>query len=511
MWNSSHLLGRTTAAGRWFLVAVAINALAVGCFRHLATLDGPLHVLHGWMLGERIAGRHPGSHGLHYAVEKADPRITDAITWPVLRLAGPDAAHQALAAATLLLLGMACFAWWRSVGAHHGQGPWLVLPVIIGEPFILGFFPYLLGVAVALFAVAWSRMQRTVSVRVVLGAAAWLLACALVHRGALFLLAALMAGELLARYRGGWRWSALSMTERASLAAACITVVVAGLAGIGFLWRERIVTAAARDPFLHGLTGRPLVLVDAEREAPLLLLLAGPLVLVTIVALSERARSKDGRADGLAWAAGSLLLASLLLRSPGADLHYFVERAQWTALLFIALVLSVWSPRTRLIRWVILLVMLVHGTRLVFLEHRMAQRREPHQQLLAAIGSLSPGAVVLPVFRTTDHLRTHEAAHVMMRHDGFVLSRREPWWYRRGTPAAEWMRRHVGGRLYDPAWLRALRQGPAPLPMPEVLVIGADTSARDSSWTGLRHLFDHQCHTSHVLGAASILNCGHSL
>lgn len=458
---------------RSVLVVLLAFALAPLAFRHVRTLDGPLHVLHADHLAHTLAGDAPGGHGLVVDLSRDLPRATDLIALPVLRLAGPFAAQRAL---VVVAMGLVLLASWCMVRRLNPTNPWaslLVLPVATGQLLLHGFFGFLLGTACAVLAwdrwCAWREGGRRWMV-----ALGFALAAAWCHRSAPLLLVLLVTWSEVLRQRGpGNRrgWWALGLGV--SLACAAMPVWQA-------LQRTPLEPARTVDPWAAVLGLHPLVLLDAEAERPLLLATAA--LLLALWAIARRSgRSAAHRADVVLWGlAGVMLAVALLVRTRMSGLLYLPDRALWLALLLFALGVAVRLPARRVVFVLLGGICLLQVGRTLLLERRWAPYSTAQDDLVAMAKALPEDAVVAVAHRGADWLLHNAAADLCTLHDGLVLAGRGDHWYARGTPQAERMRVLLAGRMCDGYWLRHMARTPSERFVDAVLVLGPDTGATDA-------------------------------
>ena len=453
------------------LLAFATAPLA---FRHVRTLDGPLHVLHADHLAHRLAGDAPGGHGLLVDLSRTRPRATDLIALPVLRLAGPFAAQRAL---VVVAVGLVLLAAWSAVRRMNPANPWaalLVLPVATGQLLVHGFFGFLLGTACALLA--WDRWcaWREGHPRRWMAALGFALAATWCHRSAPLLLGLLVTLSEGLRQRGpsGRRgWWALGLG--ALLACAAMPVWQA-------LQRAPLEPARTVDPWAAVLGLHPLVLLDAEAERPLLLATAA--LLLALWAIALRSGTSAAHRDHIVlWGLAGLMLAvALFVRTRMAGLLYLPDRALWLALLLVSLGVALRLPARRIGFVLLVALCLVHTARLLLLERRWAPYAAAQNDLEAVAKALPPNSVVAVAHRGTDWLLHNAAADLCTLHDGLVLADRGNQWYARGTPEAERMRVLLAGRMCDGYWLRHMARTPPERFVDAVLVLGPDTAAHDA-------------------------------
>jgi hypothetical protein len=370
-------------------------------------------------------------------------------------------------------------------------------PVFWGIPLLLGFFHFLLGVALvfALLA-AWARLPRVGMGALLLLAAAVALAL-FVHRGAALLLL-LLAGCLELAHRladpAGWRhrWSLLPpLLPPAALLAAALFIAWR-TAVILFPGREPNEPAVPRSPLGQLAELRPLLLFDATRERPWLVAL-GALGLVAVL-LAAWTRRRHGprwhRWDGLLLAALVLLMATFLLRSPHAHLFYLVERAQWLALLLAGLWAMAFVPRPALLPLAAALL-LVHVPRTVQVGRDMGHFAHKRADLRSIARQLPPGAVVVPVDLETNWLHMHQGAFIAALHQGVHWGPVDHMLYRYGTYPSTDMVDYTFKRTQGWHWLTAHLHEGRPPRVDALLLLGkSPPEAWGDRHAGLQELLD---------------------
>ncbi|MCB0793895.1 MAG: hypothetical protein KDB88_04090 [Flavobacteriales bacterium] len=471
-------------ARRWELaypVALIGTCGALLGFRHLATLDGPLHVLHGHFFSWWLQGAEPGTATLRYDLGQFMPSFTDLIAWPLLQVLDGPQVHDVLAVLSILSLGLALWALAHRVEAANDLRLLLVLPWSIGYLFVLGFFNFYFGVAAAFGVFAWHLSRQRSAPTTLVGLLVGGLACYLIHRGALFLLALLVGAHEL---RHVLQWRQIPARKRGQVVVLLLPVALVGVYALAFLYADRLKVPEERQPLMELLSLRPLLMLDRAAEQVYRLgfglLLAGAL----LMALFGKFDNRPSGMQAIGLSGVGLLVASLVIRSPGADLHYFCERAQWLGVLLLILWSCTVPVRLSYATLLGVAALCLHGARLLYMEQRTAPMAHQRNELMSAIPQFPPQSLVIPVFREANFLLMHQAAWLMIEHDGLVLSRRDKFWLSARTPEGLAWRKRFGRRFYDAdhssSYLELLRQERG-----QVLVIGTDTAAKDSSWQAL--------------------------
>ena len=473
-----------------------IGTLAPLLFRHVLTLDGPLHVQHAAMLGHRLLGEAPGGHGLHVALSNVWPRTTDVVALPLLKMFGPAAAERGLVACSALLLFLACHAWVRL----HGRSTVLLalIPALcLGQLLVLGFFGFLWGVAFTLLAwAAWIRWRRDGGGFPLL----LVLWCALAtwsHRSALPLLLLMIAaqeGMVFFRKRQ-YSTGSLVLLGAAIMALVLLVSVV-----------RMVPIEPVRDvePWRELLRLHPLLLMDEMAERPLLIAYGALLLCAIALAVHARWRSALHTTDALLPLAAICIFGSLAVRTPMADLLYLADRAQWLALLLLALWCALNVPPSRITLALAALALTVHAGRMLLLERRMAPYAEYHHDLVLAAQHLPDHGVVAVAHRGNDWILHNAGAHVSPVYNGMLLDKRGSLWYARGTPQAERLRELIGGRMCEGYWLRHMERDPEERFVDAVLVIGPAGAVDDSCATTYRPVLDRAMRTTFTNGNASV-------
>lgn len=474
-----------------WLVLIVANAAGVFAFRHFGSLDGPLHVLHAMLLEDRITGGVAGTPELHYDLSRIEPHATDLILVPLLRFTGPDLAHRILVFLVLLVLGASMIAFAR---AHHrSPGPMLVLlfPFTWSFLLVMGFYSFLLGVALCLLASAWWMRLRTITGRPIIALAAVGALLLFVHRGSPIVLAALLALHEAASWRldqTAWRerWAILR-TWRWRIIIGAVAVLATFVVYVLFPRHTTGEIGVRPEPGWDLITLRSLLLLDRGDEHPPMIAIGALLLLVLVIAAVKRASESRAvqRSDALLAGAVMFIVASFILRGPSSDLHYFSVRTQWMGLVL----LMTWAVlQVRGAPWMIALAFIalaVHIVRLHRIERQMAKRMEEHACVIAAVRDLGPRSIVLPVRCGDDWLLRHEAAWIAAMHDGVVLDRDSRIWYARGTEQAERLRKLIRGKTHRGAWLAAhIASGEEPA-IDHVVTLGPCDPARDTTWASL--------------------------
>ena len=433
----------------WVLILFVINAILILGFSYTASLDGPLHMARAHLLLQYWNDSIAGTQGFIYDIGRlGHVRPLDLVAVGLLKVASPEVAHQLIIALLVLMLGLACVSLARSFGGQTSPALLLCLPLTFNVLILFGFFNFTLVIALSFIAIAWWNKQKSLSIRSWLSLLLWIVALWWVHRGGPFLFIALLAGHELA----SWKSSNRKNRERIILICG---VVLATLAAILFLFQTRTEATSERNALLDLLTLRPLLMVDQNAEMWFLLVWGALFLAAIVFSIRVRVRSKVLiPSDGLWITAGALILASLVFRTHGAFLVYFVERAQFVALLLLAIWISV-TVRNRIIMISIAFISLgIHISRQVFLEEKMAAMGVEHAEVMEAAAHLTPGSIVLTIPANGNWLFQHEAVWLMIDHDGAVLSEKNQYWFAHNNDGPSHLRRTMGGRFYDLRWMQ---------------------------------------------------------
>lgn len=471
---------------RTALVLVLLNALAPLFFPATITLDGPMHVLHAsaWL----DARDH--DQGIRYHQPFSHLSADELLLAPLVRTLGPFHAHTVMVALVLLVLGLASWRVAQKLELMQNAGPLLVLPVLWGWPLLLGFFSFLLGIALALLAWGWWAGLDRPSLRNAGLLFVWGLGAMYVHRAApLFLILLVVCHELTMLIGGRMGWSA----RWPRVPPWLLWAVVIGLSALGGL---RIMSllyenaafepSAVRDPSTDLLQLRPLLLFAKDQEQPYLIVL-GALLLIALVLTTSARGFRDRRiqrADAALLAALVLITASLVLRNPNADLHYVEERTQWTALLLLVLWTgsAAWSRMTLVVAPV---AIGLHVIRTVHIAKQMAGFHTRQQALETQAQELHPGSTVVPVLCDGNWLYLHQTAFLATLHDGVVWTPIDHMRFRFAAPATSAMIAYDFKKAKDWSWLEDhLNAGRSPL-VDRIVPVGPDGTCQASDTIGM--------------------------
>jgi len=133
--------------------------------------DGPSHVYNLVILRDLLHGQ--GDWGRVYVADmRLRPNLGfQLVAYPLLSLLrlNPLTVHRAFLTVYILLVGAAVPVYLRAFGRAALPVSFFVFVVIFNRPLIMGFYSYVVGISLLLFALAlaWTSRQRTVAVRVV--------------------------------------------------------------------------------------------------------------------------------------------------------------------------------------------------------------------------------------------------------------------------------------------------------------------------------------------------------
>jgi hypothetical protein len=244
-----------SAVVAWLVVLVA-QLVLIWAYPRIPTQDGPVHV------ASAIAFRDLGEPGTSYG-ELFERRLAPFPNWTshlllagLTRLVDPVVAEKLLVSLWLLLWPLGARRLAGAVGADREPVTGAALLLAFGRALWLGFYNFLLGVALALLAVAWMverRRWRTMRDTVVL--AVLFLLLFFTHLGA-WALAATIAGTLAAVSKDrSRRLLPLLGGLVPSLALAVLFASREGMAGSAGLRRMLGTLSGAMDRHAPGASG----------------------------------------------------------------------------------------------------------------------------------------------------------------------------------------------------------------------------------------------------------------
>lgn len=348
-------LGRVARADLPLLAAVAVELLVLALLPRVVTVDGPAHVLGGWVLA------HPGDPLLsrYYEIDlgPVPNLLTTVLLAGLLRVLGADAAEKALVAGYVVLLPLALRYALRGVDPRAG---WLAVVAVPFTPhylFTYGFYNLCLGLGLGLLVVGVALRQRDGWTPRTTALLTGLLALTWSAHLLPLLVAALLVGVLaLLRARAA---------GRSGLAPHLLPVVLAGLPVAVLTGLFVLSDAADRGPAEHdapgalllGLLGlsAPLVAYSRHEAWP-----AAALALVLLGLAAAAARRRPGGPERQALAVTGLLVTAWYFVSPeryGPQYGFLNDRLS----LFPPLLLLLWAacppPRAAVRRGVVAAVL----------------------------------------------------------------------------------------------------------------------------------------------------------
>lgn len=459
--------------------SVVLSACSVLFFRCFLTLDGPVHVLHAAALGDALLGNARNADGLTYDLSGLDVGLLDPVAYALLVWFSPETVETMLAALALFALTSGTVMYARAMTGGQRPLALLVLPLSFSALLVFGFLPFLFGIGVCFWSVAWWLRVERITRRSLIVAGALLLLCVFIHRGCAPLLVLLIGLHEWSTWRSderAWwaRWSILpAWALRIGLVMALLGLVAYAVHMLFF--RDVFEVVPARDA-LHGLwTMNAWLLLDSGTERPLLVALG----LLVIAALSAARLHLWKAADGMRfpaplWAGLALIALSLIVRTPWADLHYVQERAQVLGVVLLVIWATAHAPVQRW-SWVLVGAAIgLHGVRTFYLERRMAHYADERAAATEVAAQLVPGSLVAVQLCTDDWLLLHAAAPIMVRHEGIIVSRSDKLPISRASVGGEALRQAVRASGRSPAWLvHCADDATCPEPMQVVLLGGS--------------------------------------
>ena len=436
-----------------------------------------MHVLHAAVLKDAMGAPSLTAHGLRYTLDGIDIGVLDPIAMLLLTVLPPTAVEATLGALAILAFAYGAVTYVRAYGnAQPVLAVW-ALPLAFSFPLLLGLFPFVFAMGLCLWlAGRWVKVPF-VTWRVVLRSVGALALCMATHRGAVLLLLLLIgAHEALLvfsdREAARKRWAILPRYA-APIALAAIVVVGAALATHFLFFRRVYEPVGDRAPLTDLLHLRPMLLLDQSAEVPLLIAMA--VLLLLSVALAVRGlllqRAPLVKHAPLL-AAVLLLLASVLVRTPWAYLHYFAERAQ----LFGLLLLLLWCAlHVKFDRWSVALAACIvglHTVRTVYIESRMAHYTDERRSTREVLAYLQPKSIVAAVYCEEDWLLLHQFASIAAQHKGIVLTKRDKVWFEREGIRAEALRHAIKGKPERWRWLQRCADDPQCPTIDHIVVLG---------------------------------------
>ncbi len=466
------------------ILLAAMAACAPLIFRYFASLDGPVHVFQAAVLEQDWTTPRYVAEGIAYRTDRIEVRTGDLLLMALLHVFAPETCHALFAAVVLFLLPVAVLAVVNAFGANTGWSALWSIPIAFGSMLVLGFLHFLLGTALALLAAAYWLHQERIAWRRSIVFAAALVLLYLTHRSApLVCMSVAVCGELghcmasPAARRARW----VAVPRKLRVPGIAVLFACAAVPVLHTFLRGAQVVRAWRPEAGHQLAHlRPLLLLDREGEGGMLAASGVLLVLTTLLLLAHRVRMRAVQAgDALLVLALICWAASVLFEGPRTALFYWVERAQWLGLLFLA----AWFGTSEKAPGVVATAccaMLVHVPRLVHAEHGMFQLKAGHDRMLEAAATLGEGSAVVPYLCDGNWLAAHEGAFAAIRHNGIFFTRKEHLHFAFADPPVPAVRRYLTRMSWDRTWLTAhlaSRRRPA---IAHLLIIGGDPHLRSA-------------------------------
>ncbi len=321
------------------VVAVAVELLVLVLLPRVVTVDGPAHVLGGWVL----AHPHDPLLSRYYEIDLGPvPNLfTSVLLAGLLRVLGADDAEKALVAGYVVLLPLGLRYALRGVDPRAGWLAVVAVPLTPHYLFTYGFYNLCLGLGMSLVVVGLALRQCEGWTARSAGLLSLLLVLTWSTHLLPLLVAALLVGVLaLARLRE---------TGRAGLVPHVLPVVLAGLPTAVLSMLFVLSDAAGRGApersplrvLVSGMLGlsTPLVAYDPREVWPARVL---ALVLLGLAAVALRRRV--GGPERQALAVCGLLVSAWYLASPeryGPQYGFLNDRLS----LFPPLLLLLWAAR----------------------------------------------------------------------------------------------------------------------------------------------------------------------
>lgn len=484
-----HRLARVVE-GRWALpTLIGLNTLAVLCFRHFVSLDGPMHLLHAAVLHDSWAGHPRTADGFTVDTDALDLNLGDL---PLIALAGqvhPFLLHKLLAALAITCISTGAWCLARAYSPRPSAAWLLVLPFAFGFLLVLGVFHFAIGAGIAMGLCGWWAARPVVRWREVIVLAAGCALATFAHNtGGLLTLLLIGTHEVFARWCGpvAWRarWSGLPPRVPLLLALA---VAITGAVLVALRFAVPVAHPhLEHHPLLELATLRQILLVDREAEFPYRLTLGGLLMVLLVLAVRARFRTRALRpADALLAMAGLLFLLSLV-RTPRTELHFATDRAQWLGLLLLACWLGAQDQPGRAMPLVLLGILTVHGLRLGFVEQWMHWQKDKDGAAVDASRSFHPGALVMPLVLDDDWLARHRTAYAAIGYTGIMFTPRDHLRFRSARPLDRDARKYLNMPDNDTGHaVEHLREGRFPVPG-QVLVLSPPVDTLDRRWAAAR-------------------------
>ncbi len=420
-----------TSFNRWIIPALILtNAIGVICFRHVVSLDGPMHLLHAALVKDAWTGGMRTAEGMWTAARAWELNMGDLFLVPLSGIIPVFVLHKLIMAMAVLVLCVGSWSIARAYGRPLNAAWLLVLPFSFCFLLVLGMFSFLIATGIAFACTAWWMKREHVRPSTLIGLAGAFALCTFAHKsGGCLLLLFVGTHEvfLFGTERSAWkaRWAAVSKKLLATflvLLAIAISWVVYRVIVVETAWSPE-----AHRPLRELFTLRALLLVDSKAELPLRIGLGVLFAALFTIALRERWRNdeREHPSDALLLSSALLLIASVIARTPKAEVLYIIDRAQWLALLLAACWISVQAIPRRVSLVAALAILLLHSARMVYIERRMHGMEARDRLTLDAAAHLDSHRFTVPVLLDNDWLAGHITGYVADASDGIVFTGRD--------------------------------------------------------------------------------------
>jgi len=496
---------------RWLIPAfILANALSVLFFRHVVTLDGPLHMLHAALTHDHWSGTEPTVEGVHTAIGKMDLNLGDLLLVPLARTVPPRMLQTLMVMLILTLLTFGVLVLARAYAIEVSPLVLWSLPFAFSFVLLLGVFHFLIAVGVALFCAAWWIRRPNVRWKELVSLAVASIICAFAHRSGVVVLALLIgAHELLLFFtaRTDWRarWIAIPrwMIIGGASAASLLSVWLVHSA----LFGGQPISSPEIHRTLHDLvTLRTLLLVDSHAESRMRTAFGALLLFCLIGAVVHRWRTDRHirTSDAPLLAAIVLFMMSIALRSPYADLLYFGERAQLVGWLLVAVWLGTSTMTWRWTRFAMVILLYAHALRMVYIERRMHLTMTDDRLAVEAAAHFDPHSIVIPVVLDENWLTHHTTAFVALAHNGILLTSRDHVHFIYDPQPPIYLLQYLEAPENDWQWFAPfLAHFPSPR-IGHVVIFGHDRPTSDPNWITLRSALDIYYHQTFTNGYATV-------
>ncbi|HNK86066.1 MAG TPA: hypothetical protein PKL41_12735, partial [Flavobacteriales bacterium] len=471
------------------LVLMGGNTIALLCFRHFVSLDGPMHLLHAVVLQEKWFGVPRSAAGITVDTSALDMNLGDL---PLLLLSGrthPFLLHKVLAA---IAVGSVCAGAWHLTRAYDRRpnAAWLlVLPFSVGFLMVLGVFHFILGAGIALGLCGWWVSRRAIRWRqlalLLLGTALGTFA----HRtGGLLALLLIGTQEIFAYWsdRGSWygRWSALPARTPFALATIVFLIGVV-LVAVGFA-TPVVHPHMEHHPVEELFTMRQILLVDREAEEPYRIALGVLLVALLALSVRSRMRTRTPRTGDALLAMALVLFLLSMIRTARTELHYATDRAQWLGFVLVACWIGIQDLPRWMMPMMLVAILYVHGLRLNLLEQWMHRLADEDAAALDIAASFTAGELVMPLVLDEDWLARHRTAYTAIGHHGILFTPRDHLRFRSLRPLDPEVRRYLASPDDDADnVLEHVRDGRFPVPERIVVIGGGGDEGKERLMTEL--------------------------